>query len=321
MGVQRQPLPGGVVFGGLYDPLLGQHLSAGLDHLVAVTGYSSGGFVQQLLMENPALRIQMVIGMAGRSGITESDHKIYGELAQLIPDRFEGYYFPESQGAHAKAYAWLEDDKAVHAYVGSPNLSWSGLFEYLEVAVEVDPGAVLAIFDELKASAITVTSPDVVDHVRIISPKQTQARAIATTHGAVQVPAVLPSVTLSLLTGTGTVHDKSGLNWGQRKGRNPDQAYIPVPASVHKNNPGFFPPRGRRFAVETDDGETLVCVIAQDHDKAIETPDNNSLMGAYFRRRLQLQSGAKVTLADLQAYGRMDVTFTKVDPDLFLMQF
>ena len=70
-----------------------------------------------------------------------------------------------------------------------------------------------------------------------------------------------------------------------------------------------------------DDGETLVCVIAQDRGKAVETPDNNSLMGAYFRRRLQLQSGAKVTLADLQAYGRTDVTFTKVDSDLFFMLF
>lgn len=320
---QWRSFPGGVFFGELYEPLFGRHLNEGLSHLVAVTGYASGAFVRQLLMENPNLRIEMVIGMAGISGITESDHRLYRQIAQLTPDRFECYYYPRPQGAHAKAYVWLRDRETVHGYVGSPNLSWSGLLEYLEVAAEVNPHTVLAIFNQLKKRAVEATSPDVLDHIRIIPPRRQFAPAIAATHGAVQVPVpeALPGVVLSLLTRSGKVHERAGLNWGQREGRNRDQAYIPVPAIVHREHPGFFPPRERRFLVETDDGVTLVCVIAQDNDKAIETPDNNSLLGGYFRRRMGLQSGAKIALQDLEAYGRTDVEFTKIDQDLFLMNF
>jgi hypothetical protein len=131
----------------------------------------------------------------------------------------------------------------------------------------------------------------------------------------------LSEVTLSLLAADGTMHSKAGLNWGQREGRDPDQAYIPVPAEVHRDLPGFFPPLGRRFTVQTDDGEVFICVTAQQNRKGLETPEDNSLLGRYFRRRLGVGSGEFVTRDHLQAYGRTDVKITKIDDDLYIMEF
>ena len=37
-----------------------------------------------------------------------------------------------------------------------------------------------------------------------------------------------------------------------------------------------------------DDWETFSCVIAQQNDKAIETPEDNSLLGNYFRQQFQI---------------------------------
>lgn len=45
-------------------------------------------------------------------------------------------------------------------------------------------------------------------------------------------------------------------------------------------------PRGVHFHVMTGDGETSIATVAQDGDKAIHTPAENSILGRYFRRRL-----------------------------------
>jgi len=65
----------------------------------------------------------------------------------------------------------------------------------------------------------------------------------------------------------------------------------------------------------------LICTIAQDNDKAIETPQNNSLIGEYFRNRLGLGYGAYVSSLDLQRYGRTDVDFYKIDEETYYMDF
>ena len=73
--------------------------------------------------------------------------------------------------------------------------------------------------------------------------------------------------------------------------------------------------------VLTDDGKELICVRAQDNGKAIHTTLNNSLMGTYFRYRLNLPSGAFITKDDLLRHGRTDVDFEKIDEETYLMDF
>jgi len=60
---------------------------------------------------------------------------------------------------------------------------------------------------------------------------------------------------------------------------------------------------------------------AQANGKAIHTPENNSLIGKYFRKRLGVAQGASVRLTDVLKYGRVDVDFYKFDEESFYMDF
>lgn len=127
------------------------------------------------------------------------------------------------------------------------------------------------------------------------------------------------SIKVDLIDSKGEV--QYGLNWGQRAGRNPDQAYIQLPADVYKSD--FFPPKGKYFVVRTDDGQTIIMTRAQktDDGTAIQTPDDNSILGKYFRKRLGLQEGVPITAYDIAAYGRNNVVITKIDNLNYEMNF
>lgn len=126
---------------------------------------------------------------------------------------------------------------------------------------------------------------------------------------------VLPLIVVRAGSGTpvGLVHRRSGLNWGQRpeEAREPNQAYIPVPIEIARS--GFFPPSGVPFKVLTTDQKQFIMTVAQDNDKALETPQNNSLIGRYFRRRLGVPSGDPVFVEDLNEFGSRFVAFYRVD--------
>jgi len=129
-------------------------------------------------------------------------------------------------------------------------------------------------------------------------------------------------VRISLVVTSGgreRVPDRSGLNWGQRAGRNPNQAYLPIPAADQRS--GFFPEVGEVFSVECDDGFKLTLVRAQQNGKALETPDNNALLGEYFRRRLNVRLGNPVALRHLHEYGRTSVDIFRSQTEGYLLDF
>lgn len=129
-------------------------------------------------------------------------------------------------------------------------------------------------------------------------------------------------VTLPLTTkrnGQVIVPLRSGLNWGQRPGREANQAYLSVPVEIQKSR--FFPERGDVFIIECDDGFTMKCVRSQDNGKAIESPTDNSIIGIYFRKRLGVRSGHMVTVDHLHAYGRTSVDIHYRNEHLYYLDF
>ncbi len=129
-------------------------------------------------------------------------------------------------------------------------------------------------------------------------------------------------VTLPLTTkraGQVLVPKRSGLNWGQRPGREPNQAYLSVPVEIQRS--GFFPDRGEEFIIECDDGFTMKCVRSQDKGKAIESPTDNSIIGVYFRNRLGVRLGHMVTVTHLYAYGRTSVDIHYRNDYLYFLDF
>jgi hypothetical protein len=126
-------------------------------------------------------------------------------------------------------------------------------------------------------------------------------------------------IKVSLLSSrTGGVQNRGGLNWGQRPGREPNQAYIQLPPEVY--NSDFFPKAPQSFTVVTDDDKSFICRRAEkdEQGQTIHTPQNNSYLGEYFRHRLGLANGAFITKQDLERYGRTDVVFYKVGDEYYM---
>jgi hypothetical protein len=71
----------------------------------------------------------------------------------------------------------------------------------------------------------------------------------------------------------------------------------------------------------TDDGRLMGCVRAQQGGKAIETFRNNSILGLYFRNRIGVRAGKKVSADDLHRYGRYDVNIFRIDNETYYLDF
>lgn len=126
-------------------------------------------------------------------------------------------------------------------------------------------------------------------------------------------------IRIGLLSRSGQVPARSGLNWGQRPGRNGNEAYIAIP--IRHTRDRFFPEIGRSFEVLTDSGDKLTLVRCQQEGKALQSIPRNSILGAYFRRRLGVSSGMPVTRSHLLSYGRTDIEITRVGSSEYHLNF
>ena len=105
-----------------------------------------------------------------------------------------------------------------------------------------------------------------------------------------------------------------GLNWGNRKDgteRDKNEAYLQLTPEIYSTD--YFPPKGKYFITETDDGETLILVRAQKPiGTALQTPENNAILGKYLRKRLSLEEDEEITAKNVEAY-RTTISFYKKD--------
>ena len=130
------------------------------------------------------------------------------------------------------------------------------------------------------------------------------------------------SIEIPLITGVkdkARVPARSGLNWGQRPGRNQNQAYLSVPADIQRSH--FFPERGNVFLAKFDDGFQVKCVRAQQNGKAIHSKNDNAILGLYFRSRLGLESEQPIVIGHLERYGRFSIEVSKESNNLYYFDF
>ena len=322
-----------LISGNLFDRILVEPAKRGNSELFVLTGYASAAMVtkhfevitKELSLE---LSIDLHIGMTGKDGLSRTT--LLG--LQSIPRQTAGRKFSCSMNVrgtsnHSKLYVWCNESGPQEAYIGSSNYTQLGFGvtrsaeNHKESCVQMDASVA---FDYVLSSAkggISYKSPDITNFIDIFSEPSMDKSAIEEsyiTDLASQDYVDLPLV-MTRPGENGEVHAKSGLNWGQREGRNPDQAYIPVPSAVSKSD--FFPDKGVHFQMVTDDGEAFICTIAQEGNKAIETPNDNSILGKYFRKRLGLNSGEFVTKEHLQQFGSNQVRIYKEDYESFRLFF
>lgn len=278
--------------------------------LLIVSGYAkapmAGRHLEALKDMKVEAKVSLIYGMASVEGVSLWDHTMFKKLENTSP--FMCYYFAEPLPVHSKVYIWMVDRKPHRAFVGSANYTQSGFFhnyQYKEVMAETNPNIGVEYYYLILESSLEITHEDIEEHVTIHNPMESHTLDNA--------------VKLTLLARDGTPGKTSGLNWGQREGRNRNQAYIPISSDIAGK--GFFPVRTERFTVRADDGFVFIATVAQDGDKAIHSPEGNHIIGQYFRNRLGVDSGAPVTREHLDQYGRTDVTFYKIDGETYYMDF
>lgn len=270
------------------------------------------------------IRIILMIGMVPFDGISASVHEgfiqlIRGGKPQEV-EKIECSYVFDAPAVHANVFMWAKDGVPVLAYAGSSDFVQSAFVgnHRQEVLMECSPTAAMDYYESLIDRSIYAHHSEVEEYVTVYPTHPVLDRE-NTLDGELSAMAGYKRVTLSLVTRSGEPGLQSGLNWGQRPRRNPNEAYIPLPSGIARS--GFFPLEGQHFVAVTDDRHQLILRVEQQGDKAITTPARNSDLGEYFRNRLGLPSGAFVTRADLDRYGRTDVVFLKLDEETYIMDF
>lgn len=319
------------------------------DTLRIVSGYATHAMAARHLIEMTAkkqkIKIDLIYGMAGIDGVSKINHIGFRSLEEHSEFAYDGSfscsYVIKPKSVHSKVYVWCKGTTPVQAFVGSANYSENGfnLLSRTETLAECDAVSALKFFYETQKKTISCKKAnrekDFPLKIRSLPDFEKQIDPVITIEQDRESPFYgHEKVILSLLTRNGDVGNGSRLNWGVRPNgmpresinangaksvRDPNQSYIGLPAALQRS--GFFPDIKRRFTVLTDDDKIFTCVRAQANGKAIETPQKNSEIGAYFRERLGLRSGAYISIRDLKRYGRYDVVFYKLDDENYVMNF
>ena len=295
----------------LFQKILIDPAENGASELMIISGYATASMADRHLRKlaelDNEIRVQLVYGMAFFDGVSLTDDSMFKRLESEFP--FSCFYHAEPFPVHSKVYVWLLNGKPQKAFVGSANYTQSGFlgnYKYKEVMAEVNSYTALDYCSHILNCSLEITHEGIEERITIIDPLSEK------------VQRSIDSVDLSLISQE-EVPDRSGLNWGQRPGRDSNQAYIPIPQRIAQSD--FFPERKVRFTVSTDDGISFIGTVAQDNDKALHSTEDNTIIGIYFRKRLGVELGTKVTKEHLDNYGRTDVTFWKIDDETFYMDF
>lgn len=318
----------------LYNKVLIEPVERGFTDLKIVSGYASAPMVSnhfETLKERKLSinSIELIVGMASTDGINISDYQGFIEYKnRFYKNKFDCKYIMSLPSIHSKLYVWSNAIGEVEACVGSANYTQNAFVRKgneeiltlcdgtsaLEYYTSLEPRAMYCDYSGVKDNFLIYSKNDMLRNSERRQEKQAKENKNVET-------SVGKSVKLSLVSekNGGEVPNRSGLNWGQREGRDKNQAYLSIPSSVYKSS--FFPPVGETFSLITDDDKTLICARAQENGKAIHSTQKNSYMGEYFRSRLGLCNGQFITRKHLEDYGRLDVEITKIDDDTYYLDF
>lgn len=316
-----------MIYENIYNKVLIAPCAEGADSLSIISGFATPAMATRHLVdiaESKLLipRVSLIVGMCPANSISLTSHRGFNNL---VNDKMYGKYFccsyvTQKPPVHTKLYIWHKGDKPYKAFIGSANYTQNAFFggqrEALDEVSDID--AAQSYFDLIAGESIYCDHQDAED---MVQSDKSYYRTRIEIEDAMKTSDKQKCVRVPLLMRNGEMPTTSGLNWGQREGREHNQAYLKLTPDVY--NSDFFPPAPECFTVRTDDGKYMICRRAQKSKvgEAIHTPANNSLFGEYFRNRLGLANGAYVTKEDLLRYGRTDVTFYKLDNDEYLMDF
>jgi len=293
------------------------------NELLIITGYASSAVLSRNTERlGRDVSIRLLVGMTQSDGVRRSDHERFRSIQgpRQLGGRIECRYELEMD-THSKVYVWLKDGVPTEAWIGSANYSFRGfglaLQSSREVLAPTCPATAYKYAEAIFSRGIDCASNAVNRSVKITDAERDSSYLM---ENRLHPGDGSNTAELSILSREGTVHGPGGgLNWGLRGSRNPNEAYIPVPAQSECRR--YLPPKGTHFTVWTDDGEYMTLARGGDNGKNLTTPQNNSILGRYLRRRLGVQPGEQVRDEHVRAYGRSTLSFHQLRDDLYRMDF
>lgn len=236
----------------LFDEVLIRPAQNGANKLYVVSGYATAAMafrhLEALKENNHQVEIELIIGMSPIDGLSQTNHKGFQELTQIShTGLFSCSYLIEMPPVHSKIYAWFNDDKPVCGFVGSANYTQTAFGKkQREVMADSDPQKGFEYFQELIPQTIYCDNIEAENIVQIYNTRSyTRVKRERTQQQETPLVAAdssligLSSVKVTLLDRKGELPQTSGLNWGQRAGREHNQAYIKLPSDIY--NTDFFP--------------------------------------------------------------------------------
>ncbi|MDR2772170.1 MAG: NgoFVII family restriction endonuclease [Elusimicrobiota bacterium] len=318
-----------MIYENLYEKVLIEPCKEGADTLKIISGFATSTMasehLEDLHQKHLTAQIILTVGMCPAAGLSVSNHKgfqnIVNSNAEAFRKHFVCSYIYKAPSVHTKLYVWYKKQSLYRAFVGSANYTHNAFYNQREILAEIASQNIEHYCQTLDAVSILCNHPDAETLVRFYNDSGYYKDKLLRPGPTKYLPNINYVVVSLLSHRTGEVQNKGGLNWGQRPGRNKNQAYLQLPADVYKSD--FFPKAPQTFTVITDDSKTFICRRAEkdQQGQAIHTPLNNSSLGEYFRNRLGLPNGSVVTRQDLEKYGRTDVVFYKFDTGDYYMDF
>lgn len=328
-----------MIYTDLYNEVLIKPCQEGADELKIISGYATATMatehLEDLYKQNlKNIHIKLLIGMCPSDGLSMSNHQGFQNLvksdSKKLKNRFECSYIYKAPSVHSKLYIWYKNKNIYKAFIGSANYTKNAFYYQRESLSEIKDDSILQYYELIEKDSIYCNHQEIEEWIRIYNDGNYYRKQIYKEEANTENQE-FEHITISFLGRVGKwkgkVQGTAGLNWAhgenrKKLNRNLNEAYIQLPPEIWHST--FFPEKPQHFTVVTDDSKSFICCRAQKTGTpgtAIETPHSNALLGEYFRNRLGLAYGAKVTRQDLEKYGRTDVTFYKIDDENYYMDF
>lgn len=285
-------------------------------------------------------KARLLVGMAFYEGLTQKKLTRLQDLSKSLSSASQGsgVFIPYERKYHGKIY-YFENDGDVEIFIGSSNFSTSGLKGNMEATAPVDD-------DETKASILNYIDylfseeiSDTIDHLEIVVPgsrKYKQKVSLASLDDLTHYdPSTIHTEnleyfdynltrivdkqksSLNVYFGRGRINKKTGII----RPRSWYEAALISPADVIRN-PLY--PKGN-FTAFTDDGYVIPMSANGTNNKNIQSKGGLKPFGMWIKNKLQ-NSGAlipltPVSLDTLEAYGRTNIRFYKIDEGKYYMDF
>lgn len=319
----------------LEELVFNRHSLIECDELVVISGYVGPKPIEKL--KDLPINSTVIYGMYGCDGVRKNLHNALIDLNNSIESVDIKYSVIP---VHSKCYIWMNKGKVVNALIGSANFSVNGLTTPFR---EVLADATRDTFDPLQRYLEKILEKAIgCDNGEV---KTLTQKIIATEHGEEQYNADVCSCPL-YSTKTNDMPNSSGLNWGQSENAhvNKNDSYIPISKTMLRRYPTLFPEKqiavrqsveeGRRqrhndeVEIIWDDGATMKGLLEGTQDENGKPYPNKfcsypskSELGKYIRNRLGVALGQKVTLGDLERYGRKTIDISLLGEGIYYFDF